>query len=468
MAFLEIAGRRVDPDLVVRAGHLALFYTDDAGQAFVLSASTDDGIFSGDLVVETFDGNPWVPRAISSESAFDDDDYDTVLLDLGVRDATDVAGVMAQYAMAMNGQDLDYLVLEQNSNSVIASLLDLVGLDVDDVLPDPPGVGWPGFVARDTIIEFDYTIQGSASGDLLRGRDDDQTFFGNDGDDTLIGGQGNDWLDGGAGTDMAQYAGVQSSYTLTIGAEGITLEDRRPDRDGVDMLTDVELLDFDTDLFGGPFDLRVFGGAGRLSSEALTDLIELYIAYFNRAPDAVGLNFWGTALADGVSLEAIAGLFNGQNETRATYAADLSNDAFATAVYANVLGRVADPAGLGFWIDQLDRATVSRDQFILAVLQGVNAPPPADATAEFLAQQQADRDYLSGKASLGALFAVHLGLSDVTTASEVMALFDGTSPGFDSAVAATNQHHATALDPFSGEFLMPLIGVLDVPGQMDA
>lgn len=65
--------------------------------------------------------------------------------------------------------------------------------------------------------------------------------------------------------------------------------------------------------------------------------IKLYIAYFNRSPDAVGLNFWGTAFANGTTLEQMATLFVDLDETRATYPDSTSNTDFVTAVYDNVV-----------------------------------------------------------------------------------------------------------------------------------
>jgi len=112
-------------------------------------------------------------------------------------------------------------------------------------------------------------------------------------------------------------------------------------------LTGVELYNFGS---GTPeteeqIDGRTFLGLPLLSEADLLNFVELYIAYFNRAPDAIGLNFWGTAYANGTTLEEMATLFIDQDETRATYGEDLNNAGFATAVYGNVLGRVADQLG---------------------------------------------------------------------------------------------------------------------------
>ena len=60
-----------------------------------------------------------------------------------------------------------------------------------------------------------------------------------------------------------------------------------------------------------------------------------------------------------------------------------------------------------------------------------------------------DRAHLDLKVDIGAYFAVHKGMSDVDNASAAMALYDGTPAGTD------------ALDPDAGEFLMPVVGVLE-------
>jgi hypothetical protein len=131
-----------------------------------------------------------------------------------------------------------------------------------------------------------------------------------------------------------------------------------------------------------------------------------------------------------------------------------------------VLGRTPDQAGIDFWVGQLDSGNVSRDQFILNVLQGAKSEPKPELGQDFVDQQLADQAYLVNKIDIGAYFAVHKGMSEVANAVSAMSLFDGTQSGIDAAVAAIDGFYAEALSSSDGEFLMPLVGVLDDPFAM--
>ena len=272
-------------------------------------------------------------------------------------------------------------------------------------------------------------------------------------------------IDGGDGVDTAIFSGAQTHYTVSFSADGVTVTDRTEAGLGTIALDHVELIDFDTDLpvFGGPMGLGQFGGHTGLDAEVFEELIGVYIAYFDRAPDAIGLSFWATEFANGASLEQIASLFADQDETEAAYPETSSNAYFATIVYNNVLGRIPDQEGFDFWVNTLDAEVVTRDQFILEVLEGAKANPPAGAAQDFIDQQQADRAYLETKIDIGAYFAVHKGMSDVADAAQVMALFDGSESSISNALNAIEMHYDAALSADSGDFLMPLVGVLDDP-----
>lgn len=279
---------------------------------------------------------------------------------------------------------------------------------------------------------------------------------------------GDDQINGGANIDIVFYTGNQNSYTLTLSADSTILTDRRPGQNGTDTLSDIEFLSFDTGIRSGDFDLSLFGGAAGLAETDMLNVVELYIAYFNRAPDAMGLNYWGTEFSKGYTLPEMAESFFVQSETRSTYEAALDADgnltdvpAFVAAVYTNVLGRTADQNGFDYWVNELQsNPDITAGIFILAIING--AKHPSNPTP----QSRIDQQYLETKADVGAYFAVIKGMSDVESAKDVMMLYDGSQGGVDAAINATDSLHEDALEATTGEFLMPLIGVIDDPFAM--
>lgn len=115
----------------------------------------------------------------------------------------------------------------------------------------------------------------------------------------------------------------------------------------------------------------------------IDDISALYVAYFNRAPDAAGLNFW-ISRANGVggpamSLVEIANSFAVQTEATSLYsflsAPNVGTPAtFLSSVYLNLFGRVAsaatDPAGFAYWSAQLSNPAVGAGRVLLDIRSG--------------------------------------------------------------------------------------------------
>ena len=217
----------------------------------------------------------------------------------------------------------------------------------------------------------------------------------------------------------------------------------------------------------GVIELNQFLGMGALSQEEIETLVELYIAYFDRAPDAIGLNFWGTSYANGMSLEEIAALFLDQDETRSEFAQSATALEFAEQVYANVLGRASDAEGLAFWVAQLEQGLVSRATLILEVLKGAKADAGPEASADFVALQAADQAFLASKVDLGGHFAVTHGLSDVQDATQAMETFErGDLTTFQEAIALIDQEFSAATSEDGAEFVMQIVGVFEPSGEV--
>ncbi len=319
------------------------------------------------------------------------------------------------------------------------------------------------------VVNLEGDVTGSDEGDwfylndlanVFDGGLGEDILFGFGGDDSLTGGAGDDALFGGDGTDTAIYSGPQGRYTLQIERDGVTVIDRSG-ADGTDTLSGIEFLSFGD---ATEFNLANQVGIASLSAEEIETFVELYIAYFNRAPDAEGLNFWGSAFANGFSLEEIATLFLDQDETRDTYPDTLGTIEFVTQVYANVLGRTPDQGGLEFWAGALDDGFVTRDEFILQALRGAKVDLPDGSSAEDIALQQGDREYLSEKTDIGTYFAVIRGLSDVNDADAVMQLFQRDDQGsIAEALLAADAAYSDALAADGGDFLIQLVGIVPDP-----
>jgi phosphatidylethanolamine-binding protein (PEBP) family uncharacterized protein len=80
----------------------------------------------------------------------------------------------------------------------------------------------------------------------------------------------------------------------------------------------------------------------------------LYQAAFNRVPDAAGLGYWIDVMDRGAGLRDVAASFLADKESKTLYGENPANSALVTAFYQNVLHRAPDAAGAKYWTDILD------------------------------------------------------------------------------------------------------------------
>ena len=84
-------------------------------------------------------------------------------------------------------------------------------------------------------------------------------------------------------------------------------------------------------------------------------VVRLYQAVFGRVPDSDGLNFWVAAYdgGQGMSLLELSSAFGDSGEFESQYGG-LTNSQIVGRIYANVLGRPGDAAGITFWTEVLN------------------------------------------------------------------------------------------------------------------
>ena len=178
--------------------HLYLVFVADDGAEYVLRGGPSGPLGTGAIEVEDS-----VPIADSADCRPVGDRalYGSRVLDLGGRAAADVWDVMRQQARAVGDHLLPFAPFAQNSNSLVASVLHVVGFDIADVLPDQPG-STDVYPATDNLLEtFSFRLAGTAAADILAGAAGGDVLQGLGGADTLDGGAGADTIQGGAQAD---------------------------------------------------------------------------------------------------------------------------------------------------------------------------------------------------------------------------------------------------------------------------
>ena len=136
-----------------------------------------------------------------------------------------------------------------------------------------------------------------------------------------------------------------------------------------------------------------------------------------------------------------------QPEAAAAYPSSQSIDAFVTKVYNNVLNRGPDAGGLAYWSGELQSGHVSKDSFLLAILNGAKA-----------AGGSGDAQILANKELVGAHFALTQGLSNLAWANLVMKNVDGTAASVTAANAQTDAFATTAAAGTT-EFVVQILGI---------
>lgn len=181
-----------------------------------------------------------------------------------------------------------------------------------------------------------------ASG-VYRAGDGGERIAGGSASETIHSGNGNDAIDAGAGLDKVVYTGTRAGYTVTKTADGFTVTGAL----GNDTLAGVERLVFGDR--GVALDIDGIGGQA----------YRIYQAAFDRTPDTPGLGFWISMMDKGTSLNAVAQGFVQSNEFKAIYGAAPTNTEIVSRLYANILNRPGETAGIEFWVGVLDKGAAT-------------------------------------------------------------------------------------------------------------
>jgi len=103
-----------------------------------------------------------------------------------------------------------------------------------------------------------------------------------------------------------------------------------------------------------------------------TEISQLYVSLFGRAPDGEGLGFWVSSYSKGNSLANIAQSMYDTAPARAYYPLFATPSEIVTTFYTNVLGRAPDAEGLAFWVKEYSAAATQGAFFSKLISNVVN------------------------------------------------------------------------------------------------
>jgi len=102
-----------------------------------------------------------------------------------------------------------------------------------------------------------------------------------------------------------------------------------------------------------------------------TEVSQLYVALFGRAPDSEGLGFWVSQRNSGQSMTQIADAMFATAPARAYFPTWMTNQEIIGSFYQNVLGRTADAEGLAFWTGKLNAAGATPGSVITEMITAI-------------------------------------------------------------------------------------------------
>ncbi len=228
-------------------------------------------------------------------------------------------------------------------------------------------------------------------------------------------------------SSSASFKFPRSNYSIVKNANQVTVTDLVGST-GTQKFTDASQLNFS--------DMRIHLGVGdlaqKISETQLQSIIELYIAFFNRSPDAEGMAYWIGMLLNGTSLEKIAESFYaaGKLYPQLTgYSDAMSAQDFVRVIYKNVLGRTGASAPsdseVNYWAQDLISGRSTKASLINAMLVSARtfAKDPTYGWVTTL---------LNNKLNVGRFIAVEQGISylsddeNITKSSAIMAAVSQT------------------------------------------
>lgn len=242
-----------------------------------------------------------------------------------------------------------------HASYVDGSHVDFSGMSAQLAPTDAVGAGLLGnrdFFTGNDIIHIDLPSSLRYIYQIAAGAGDDQLW--------VKGGGGNLAVDTGTGNDRITLLGDSHVVTADEGLDTVVMPGARADYQVTQPSTTGAVVEIADKL--GAHDTLMGVERIEFSDTAIAldvdgnggEAYRLYQAAFARTPDKAGLGFWINTLDKGASLLSVAQGFASSQEFRDVYGANPSNQDLVMKFYQNILHRAPEQAGLDFWVAVLD------------------------------------------------------------------------------------------------------------------
>ncbi|MBD3876340.1 DUF4214 domain-containing protein [Pseudomonas kunmingensis] len=166
----------------------------------------------------------------------------------------------------------------------------------------------------------------------------------------------------------------------------------------------------------------------------------MYIAYFGRPADTIGLQYW----ADKTEAQIIAG-FSASSESQALFG-NQGSAAKVNAIYNNLFARDAEPAGLQYWVQKLNSGEVSQAEAMYTILNNAGA---GDATA--VANKLAAAEAFTAQIDTTPEILGYTGANAAQSAREWLGKVNANAASLDAAKASAPAALAAAAGASAGD-----------------
>ncbi|MBP8936864.1 MAG: DUF4214 domain-containing protein [Agrobacterium sp.] len=193
---------------------------------------------------------------------------------------------------------------------------------------------------------------------------------------------------------------------------------------------------------------------------------QLYIGYYDRAPDPEGLSYWIARINAGVSLADVANSFATSPEAVATYPFFafpelVTAENFLKSVYLNLFGRAIDADGLAYYSDKLASGATPVGQILAEII--------GNATTN---EGSADQAYLANKVTVGLAWTTAAANTsnfkyDAAAASSANSILDGVDATAASVTAAGSQIDSFFSTIVTGTTFTTKVGIDTIVGTAD-